>query len=84
MKWLSTKTHRPSSNAGECFVATEDHDLWIATYRYIDSIEEYDWMAEDGHILGRVTHFIIPDALELEDAEKPRSDKDLPCVGGYI
>lgn len=69
MKWLSTKTHRPPSNTGECFVATQNFDLWIATYKYIDSIEDYDWMAEDGCILHLVTHFIIPDALVLEDGQ---------------
>lgn len=70
MKWLSTKTHRPPSNAGECFVATSDRDLWIATYKYIDSIENDDWLAEDGMILHSVTHFIIPDALEIKEEHK--------------
>lgn len=82
MKWLSTKTHRPEigtwcitngMNYGvNLLVAQWDGVNWI----YIDDSLEYQ--ATD------VTHFIIPDALELEDEKTPKSAKDTPCVGGWI
>ena len=69
MKWLSTKTHRPPSNAGECFVCTQDFDLFIATYAEDDEDYNFQWIGEDGHPVLFVTHFIIPDALELDGEE---------------
>lgn len=60
MKWLSTKTHRPPSDA-TYFVHIEG---WGVT-----SLEWFDnkWNDETGDCRYEVTHFIIPDALEIDD-----------------
>lgn len=68
MKWFPFPKYKPSSNSGECLVTTDEMDLWIAIYQYCDEIDEYAWIAEcDGMRLNSVTHFIIPDAIPVED-----------------
>lgn len=77
MKWLSTKTHRPVVD-GNYPVYIKDKGLGILTWF------EDKWLDYARDTFDSVTHFIIPDALELEDTEKPKSAKDTPCVGGWI
>ena len=84
MKWLSTKTHRPPSN--DVVIARIFRDGYV---RYLAAYLDDDiWVFPDASNklqgIWEVTHFIIPDALVLEDTEKPKSDKDTPCVGGWI
>jgi len=67
MKWLSTKTHRPAINGYYIvrFVSNdcESNDKMFRGYHYDSGLWLYDTEL-DGFV---PTHFIIPDALELED-----------------
>ena len=83
MKWLSTKTHRPPSCTNVFIRAVLFNDKGQDVYDrfFVAMIEDYthiylleSWeMANNQKILDIdqsdyiVTHFIIPDALELED-----------------
>ena len=69
MKWLSTKTHRPSYTCQTCIVRTDGGSLYVAdATEYNDGMH---WDCHDENIgrLDNVTHFIIPDALELGSEE---------------
>lgn len=68
MKWYSVKKYSPTTNCGECLVATIDQDIWIATYNYYEDNDDYrSWIAEtDGHPILNVTHFCIIDPVDKE------------------
>lgn len=68
MKWYSVKTHIPPHNGGECLVATDDRDLFLATYKYYDESDDYLWIADiDGEPLNSVTHFAIINPIPLDE-----------------
>lgn len=72
MKWYSVKKFKPALNS-KVFAITENGDIWTATYCYDDKFtdgdgEEVVFVSDTDCItLNAVTHFCIPDPIELEE-----------------
>ena len=67
MKWLSTETHRPVKYAGACIIANYWGEMMIGYPRTNDD-DSIDWFSSDGKTnYCNICHFIIPDALDVED-----------------
>ncbi len=68
MKWYSVKKYKPFLDT-PVFVATAYGDIWSA--RYVESALDSDepgYMADmDSKLIGSVTHFCIPDLIEIEE-----------------
>ena len=62
MKWYSVKKYKPSLNIGTYFVITKDGQLWTADWYH----NRWKSDSEDEEICG-VTHFCIPDPVEVEE-----------------
>lgn len=72
MKWYSTKTHTPPSNdtvIARIRKAGDGCILFTSAVFEDDRYFRFIWPTEPSELQGmwEVTHFIIPDALELED-----------------
>lgn len=75
MRWYSVKTYRPPMNLS-IFVITAKGNVWVA--RYTGECEPADLnrpfidldfifsSAENGVSIRKVTHFCIPDPVEIE------------------
>lgn len=70
MKWLSTKTHRPAIS-GNFMVRFIEPIMLMPELKqlYFDGDKWLDFDNNNHLFQHEVTHFIIPDALVLEDGE---------------
>jgi hypothetical protein len=68
MKWLSTKTHRPSIS-GNYIVRFIEPTMLTPELRslYFDGDKWLDFDKNDHLFQHEVTHFCIPDPVEIED-----------------
>lgn len=66
MKWLSTKTHRPSIEGTVILRCLNAGTVYFFEGKYING-EFAALMNHTNDMLLEFTHFIIPDALELEE-----------------
>ncbi|CAK0742108.1 hypothetical protein CCP3SC1AL1_1170010 [Gammaproteobacteria bacterium] len=66
MKWYSVRTHKPSVTCSDCMVRTRGGGIKLAT-----NIEmpdgSYQWECFDGDQINDVTHFCIPEPVEIEE-----------------
>ena len=72
MKWLSTKTHKPpSDDVVIARIYRDGYTLYTAALFEDDESWRFTWPTESSELQGiwEVTHFIIPDALDLEDGK---------------
>lgn len=70
MKWYSVKKYKIPANNTFIFVTLSVDELCIfkmAKYTYCDKTDDFRWIGEDDHIMSQVTHFFIPDPVEIED-----------------
>lgn len=70
MKWYSVKKHKIPANIGFLFVALEVEELCsyaIAIYKHDIITDQFSWFHENGNKLSQVTHFCIPDPIEIEE-----------------
>lgn len=69
MKWLSTKTHKPPSNDAVIVrICRDGYTLYSSAIYESDGFWVFIWPNESCELRGiwEVTHFLIPDAIELE------------------
>lgn len=67
MKWYSVKKYVPPNPSGECLIAECDQVLAIARYVYVESRLNWEWVDQKGIPYGDVSHFCIPDPIEIEE-----------------
>lgn len=70
MKWYSVKKYKIPGNSSYIFVALSVEELCVfemAKYTYCNKTDDFRWINEDGEILSQVTHFCIPDPIEIDD-----------------
>jgi hypothetical protein len=69
MKWYSVKDYKIPAHLGYLFVALKVEEMCtytIAEYTYNIKTDKFDWFNESGDTLSQVTHFCIPDPVEIE------------------
>jgi len=66
MKWYSVKKYRPAIWRCMYLVRLESSEIFIAT---LESDIELTWISDDGKYFDDydVTHFCIPDPIEIEE-----------------
>ncbi len=63
MKWLSLKEHKPPVNIPLFVVrCAGDGDMFVAFFN-----EKEEWDCMDHYLLNDITHFCIPDPIEIEE-----------------
>lgn len=68
MKWYSVKKYTPYNDIGVCLVMTENDDVTMATFGYWSHTDQYLWLSDiDAKPLEGVTHFCIPEPVEIEE-----------------
>lgn len=70
MKWYSVNDYKIPANIGYLFVALKVDELCtydIAKYTHNSETDLFNWFNKDGNILVQVTHFCIPDPIEIEE-----------------
>jgi hypothetical protein len=69
MKWYSVKKYVPPDDC-KLFVITDYGDIWTCKYT-AEHLDEYDgalFISDmDGMIVKGITHFCIPDPIEIEE-----------------
>lgn len=66
MKWYSVKKYRPSIRCAEYIVLTRDGIIYIAENVHMRD-GRIEWEREHDDNLLDVTHFCIPDPVEIEN-----------------
>ncbi len=70
MKWYSVKDYKVPANMGMLFVALSIENLCIykiCEYKHNLKTDEFSWFDEQGYTSSQVTHFCIPDPIEIEE-----------------
>lgn len=65
MKWYSVKKYKPAISEAMYIVRLTNGEIYIATLEGKD----HDWISNDGKYFDSysVTHFCIPDPVEIEE-----------------
>jgi hypothetical protein len=69
MKWYSVKKYSIPINLGFLFVAIDMNGMFstgIAEYTHDANNDDFNWFDRNGSLLSHVTHFCIPDPIEIE------------------
>ncbi len=69
MKWYSVKDFLIPVNYGSIFVAVRVDEMCVHTmakYKYDKKSDKYGWFNDDGNQLMNVSHFCVPDPIEIE------------------
>lgn len=72
MKWYSVKKYKIPVNRGFIFVASDLDEMCmydVAQYKHNEERDRFYWHNKDDRILMRVTHFCIPDPVEIEECK---------------
>ncbi len=70
MKWHSVRKYHIPCGLGELFVAIPVDEMVVykmAEYDYDRKNDDYGWFCIDKNRLIGITHFCIPDPVEIED-----------------
>ena len=68
MKWYSVKKYKPSHTVTECLIRTRGGAYYIGhNCEMSDGTYEWNLSNEDEENIGEVTHFCIPEPVELEN-----------------
>lgn len=68
MKWYSVKKYKPAYTVTTCFVKTEGGSLYVANnVEMSDGGYVWEDLHNDEAVLEDVTHFAIPDPVEIEE-----------------
>lgn len=66
MKWYSVKKYKPSMTCSDCIVRTKGGGIKLATNTEM-SDGRYEWISFNDEEIKDVTHFIIPEPIEIDD-----------------
>ena len=66
MKWYSVKKYKPSMTCSDCIDRTKGGGIKLATNTEM-SDGRYEWISFDDEEIKDVTHFIIPEPIEIDD-----------------
>lgn len=70
MKWYSVKDYKIPANISFVLVALDvDHTCAyiMAEHKYNQKTDEFSWFDENGNTFSQVTHFCIPEPVEIEE-----------------
>ena len=65
MKWYSIRRYKPSLTCSDCIVRTKQGGIKLATNTEMAD-GSYEWESFDDEVIKDVTHFIIPEPIEIE------------------
>jgi len=66
MKWYNTRKYKPSLTCTDCIVRTQGGGIKMATNTEMSN-GIYEWISFDDEEIKDVTHFIIPEPIEIDE-----------------
>ena len=70
MRWYSVNTYKIPANIGIVFIALSVDELCVyklSKYTYDARTDAFRWFDENDNTFSQVTHFCIPDPIEIEE-----------------